>query len=54
MTLKRPTQINAQIYDRFLREVAKRYKGKEGSKKLALEQAIKLWIKTKPNKSPEP
>jgi hypothetical protein len=51
MTLKRPSPIDANIYDSFLDEVGRRRGAREGSVRSALEEAVNDWIKSKPKKT---
>ncbi len=47
MTLKRPAQVDADIYDKFILNVGQRLGIKEGAVKKCLEEAMLYWMKKK-------
>jgi hypothetical protein len=49
MTLKRPTEVDGKVYDKFTDEAVRRLGRKGQTIKTALEQAMQLWLKEKPN-----
>jgi hypothetical protein len=39
-------QLSDELYQKLKFEIVKRYGGKKGDLKLAVEEAIKLWLKS--------
>jgi hypothetical protein len=50
MTTKRPSPVDADLYDKFVIEAGRRFGATAGSVKRALEQAMQNWLKDRPKR----